>query len=242
MNIFKKSLSFFLSGIICVSTSVCPIVDAVHTDLQLVTPKNYSTLRTSCLYDYSHIKYHDNGYNAVYDVHVKVDSEGFSINKSPQIYQSSSETVTGISSVLDNGDGSYIEADVVGFEPAQMDYLNLEFPQNGDYYTEVYASTDVTLDFVISVTKAIISNNSPDKTSPQLTITLPEIKTYNSSKGITVNIKSNELCYMEIDGKKYDNLCNGVKHKVYSDGTYKISAVDINGNPTETSFTVDIIN
>ncbi len=242
MNILKKSLSFLLSGIFCVSASVYPTADAVHTDLQLVTPKNYSALRTCYLYNYKGNKFYENGYKAIYDVHIKVDSKGFTIGETPQIYQVSSEIVTGISSVLDNGDGSYVEADVIGFEPAQMDQVTLEFPINGNYITKVYSSTNVTIDFELNIKNAEISSNSSDKTPPQLTITIPEIKKYNPTNGITLNIKSNELCYMEIEGKKYNNMCNGVNHKVYSDGVYKISAVDINGNPTEMSYTVDIIN
>ncbi len=242
MNYFKKSFSFFLSGILLVSASVYPTADAVYTDLQLVKPKNYSTLRTCCKYDYSYAKYYDNGYKAVYDIHVKVDSEGFKIGQAPQLYQQSSEYITGISSILDNGDGSYIYADVVGFEPAQFDYLTLEFPQNGEYKTVVDASTDVSTDFYLNVKNAVLSCNSSDKTPPQLTVTLPEVLKYNPAKGITVNIKSNEMCYIEIDGNKYNNMCNGVNYKVHSDGVYKISATDINGNPTEMSFTVDIIN
>lgn len=239
MRIWKKSLTALLCSAVTASVALNSTSYAVNTEIITGTLKKNSSLRTCYMHQY---KYYDlSSRKAIYDMYVKVDSQTFELGETPTLFQKTDEIITGVSARLNNSDGSYIYADVIGFEPAQMDYLNLAFPINGNYICNVNASTDVTAEFTIEVTNASSPYNSADKTTPQITVTVPDISQYIPGKGVTVNIETNELCNIEIEGQNYYK-CNGVNHKIYSDGVYTVNAVDINGNPTSTSFMVDIIN
>lgn len=239
MSNLKKTLALLLCGAVTVSSTMSSTSYAVNMEIFTGTLKKSSSLRTCYMHQY---KYYDSSSRkAIYDMYVKVDSQTFELGETPTIFQKTDEIITGVSARLNNSDGSYIYADVIGFEPAQMDYMNLAFPINGNYICNVNASTDVTAEFTIEVTNASSPYNSADKTSPQIVVTVPDISQYVPGKGITVNIETNELCNIEIEGKNYYK-CNGVNHEITSDGTYIVNAVDINGNPTSASFTVDIIN
>ncbi len=239
MRNWNKLLAALLCGAATASAVLNSTSYAVNMEIFTGTLKKSSSLRTCYMHQY---KYYDSSSRkAIYDMYVKVDSQTFELGETPTIFQKTDEIITGVSARLNNSDGSYIYADVIGFEPAQMDYMNLAFPINGNYICNVNASTDVTAEFTIEVTNASSPYNSADKTSPQIVVTVPDISQYVPGKGITVNIETNELCNIEIEGKNYYK-CNGVNHKITSDGTYIVNAVDINGNPTSASFTVDIIN
>lgn len=241
MNICKKSLSCFLSGILCVTASVYPTSNAVNTDIDIVEQKGgIKTLHTSCLTLFNSSLSSADGYKAVYDVYVKVDSEGFELNETPKLAEIHDEKVTGVRAFIDNNDGSFIEADIIGFESAQMDHLNIAYPTNDEYSLNITATTGINVWHTYTITDARLPYNSSDKTPPNLTVKIPQITEYNPNAGLLIDIYSDELCYMKLSNYDF-KMSNHATCIVRSDGNYSISAVDLNGNSVKVPFTVDVI-
>lgn len=241
MKTFKNSLTVIICGIFTASAPLNSAACAVQTGKISDALKKSGNLKTHYMYQPNSSATAAAKNKAIYDMYVKVDSEKFFFNEEPKIYQETSEIITDVAAWIDNGDGSYVTADIIDFEPAQLDHLNLSFPVNGDYYCYVYASTDVTADFIISV-KTVKSPYDPsDKTPPELDIYIPDASDYVEGKDIYINIQANELCNIEICGKNH-YMCNGLNFPISSDGVYTVNAVDINGNYTSSTFTVDIIS
>lgn len=243
MNICKKSLSCFLSGILCVTASVSPTANAVNSDIDIdiIEQKGgLQTLHTSCLTSYNSSLSSADGYKAVYDAYVKVDSEGFALKQPPGLAEIHDEQVTSVRAFIDNKDGSFIEADIIDFEPAQMDHFYIAYPTNDDYTLNIMATTDINVWHTYTITDARLPYNSADKTPPNLTVKIPQITEYNPNAGLLIDIYSDELCYMKLSNYDF-KMSNHATCTVRSDGKYSISAVDLNGNSTKVSFTVDVI-
>lgn len=241
MKIYKKVTSCLLSGILCISAQAQPMANAIRTNTDLTELKGFELLNTSCYAAHNSSKSPLDGHKAVYDLYVKVDTEGFSLKDTPSIKTHTDEKVTNVSAYIDNNDGSYIYADIIDFTPAQMDYLNVAFPVNGTYKLDVDTSTGGDMLYPIEVTEAEFPYNQSDKTPPQLKVNIAQPDEYITINGLTVTVTSDEVCYMRISGIEY-KLSNSASCRVFGDGVYQVSATDTNGNTIEMPFTVDVFN
>lgn len=238
-------LNRLFNVILCGAVSVAAVSE-ITTHALKISPFSEISLKTAhfkthCRYRINRTETNKEKFKAVYDLYAKVDSETFPLDETPKIYEVCSEKVIDVQCRLDKTSNSYIYADVIGFEPAQMTYNLLAFPTNGDYTCYVYTTTGIDADFVITVSSASSAYDSKDKTPPEIRITVPDASKYVKGKDIIVNIETNELCDIKVNGKTYEE-CNGVNAPISADGVYKVEATDINGNPATASFTVDAIS
>lgn len=241
MKIYKKATSCLLSGILCISAQAQPMANAIRTNTNITELKGFELLNTSCYTVHNSSKSPLDGHKAVYDMYVKVDTEGFSLKDTPSIKTPSDEKVTNVSAYIDNNDGSYIYADIIDFTPAQMDFLNVAFPVNGTYKLDVRTTTGGDMLYPVEVTEACFPYNQSDKTPPQLKVNIAQPDEYITINGLTVTITSDEVCYMRISGIEY-KLSNSASCRVFSDGVYRVTATDVNGNTIEMPFTIDVFN
>lgn len=197
---------------------------------------------TYCHYEQNNSDSASTGYRKViYDVYAKYDTDTFDKRDYMKIISPSSGIIKSVKGRKNNSDGSYISAEVIGFEPAQVDFFQFAFPVNGVYSCDITSSTDTTATVEIEITNAIGYSNSSDKSAPELNITIPSLSEYKPGKKINVNIEANELCKLEVAGKTYSS-CTGVDFTLSADGIYTVKATDKNGNFVTKDFTIDLIS
>ena len=63
----------------------------------------------------------------VYDIYAKYDTNKFDESNYERIFTQSSHIISNVKARKYNTDGSYISAEVVGFEPAQVDFFQFAF-------------------------------------------------------------------------------------------------------------------
>lgn len=245
MYTFKKTISILLCGAFASSPLISVSANAAsfNANTAEMTDNNKSTVFRNCgLWEYNVSESAKYGYRvAVYNVHMKYDTENFGLDNYSKVKTESSHKICSAYARKYNTDGSYIAAAIPDFEPAQYKFINAAFPQNGTY-TFVFSSTSGnTTDFSVVVDQVQNIDNSDDKNPPELTFDIPDISEYIPNQPLNVNIISNELCRLEIGNKVYDE-CTGVEFPVTADGVYNVKAIDVNGNTSTKSFTIDIIS
>ncbi len=177
----------------------------------------------------------------VYDIYAKYDTNKFDESNYERIFTQSSRIISNVKARKYNTDGSYISAEVVGFEPAQVDFFQFAFPANGVYTCDVSASSGTTATFELEIDNVISSTDSSDKKAPELSIKVPSLSEYRPGSKIKVNIEADEICRIETAEKTYAS-CTGVDLTFSADGVYSVKATDINGNSVTKSFTIDLIS
>lgn len=245
MYTFKKTISILLCGAFASSPLIGISANAAsfNANTSEMTDNNKSAAFRNCgLWEYNVGESAKYGYRlSVYSIHLKYDTENFGLDNYSKIKTASSHKICSAYARMYNADGSYTAASIPAFEPAQYIFVNAAFPKNGTY-TFVFSSTSGnTTDFDVTVDQVQNIYDSNDKNPPELTFDIPDISEYVPNQPLNVNIVSNELCRLEIGNKVYPE-CTGVEFPVTADGVYNVKAIDVNGNQTQKSFTIDIIS
>lgn len=212
----------------------------ISDDAIINSNKSEPYMPTHCMYSYNKSESSRSNCNvSVYDLYAKIDTETFPDSYYDKLTYQSYQKITSVDCRLDNGDGSYIIPRITGFQPAQMCHYKVYFPKNGDYKCSVNASTGINGTYTLHVTEVNSFSSSSDQIPPNLSYTYTPPVSY-ADVPVIINISSDELCTMTVDGKTYKE-CNKVEFPVYSNGQYPIIATDRNGNKKTDKFVVDFI-
>lgn len=243
-NTFGFLLCFSMASTASTPFNACavPQISAESAASSITDINKGARFGTYYHYEYNSSKSSSTGYRKiVYDVYAKYDTDGFDESNYENIVSSSSNIIRTVKGRKNNDDGSYTLAEVIGFEPAQVDFFQFAFPENGKYTCSISSSTGTTAVFELNIENVISYTDPNDKKAPELTVKIPSLSEYKPGSKIVVNIEANELCKLEVDGKTFAS-CTGVDLSFSADGVYTVKATDKNGNSASKSFTIDLIS
>ena len=231
MKILKKLISLFLCGAL---TTISPLYAEASDIPNISVSESASSITENMKGAGAYIKwiynssetYARNGQRAIYDVHVKYDTGKFDSSDYTTVITPLSGKIESVRCILEHEDGSYTSPEIIGFEPNQIDSLQLEFAQNGVYTLYATASSGTTAKSKIDVVEVSDPKDPNDSTPPEITDKIIERQ---PGRSVTFNIESNELCRLEINGTVYSE-CTGVNYTITEAGQYKVTATDLNGN------------
>ena len=231
MKILKKLISLFLCGAL---TTISPLYAEASDIPNISVSESASSITENMKGAGAYIKwiynssetYARNGQRAIYDVHVKYDTGKFDSSDYTTVITPLSGKIESVRCILEHEDGSYTSPEIIGFEPNQIDSLQLEFAQNGVYTLYATASSGTTAKSKIDVVEVSDPKDPNDSTPPEITDKIIERQ---PGRSVTFNIESNELCRLEINGAVYSE-CTGVNYTITEVGQYKVTATDLNGN------------
>lgn len=240
-NIFGFLLCFSTASSMSTPFNACavPQISAESAASSITDVSKGSNFGTYYNYEYNSFK--SGSRKAVYDFYAKYDTDEFDKTNNERIISPSSEIISAVKSIKYNADGSYTSAEVIGFEPAQVDFFQIAFPQNGKYSCSIASSTGTTATFTLEIENVVNYGDSNDRQAPELNIKIPTLSEYKPGSKIKINIEANELCKLEVAGKCYAS-CTGVDFTVSADGVYTVTATDISGNSISKNFTIDLIS
>ena len=162
---------------------------------------------------------------AVYDVWGKYDTAQFDQDDRLAITSPSSQYISSITCILYNSDGSYVKPKIVGFQPGQSANCTMYFQKNGVYTAYAHSTSGGQAKSSIDVVEVADPSDSGDKTAPMINTTV----TASANTYVSVNIETDELSSLTVNGKNYAE-CTGVDVNFTANGSYTITAEDVNGN------------
>lgn len=242
-NTFGFLLCFSMASLSSTPFNACA-VPQISDDSLSSSITNNKGARFGTYYHYesnSSASFAQNNRKIIYDIYAKYDTEGFDEYNYEHIYSHSSSIIKYAEAKKYNSDNSYIKADVIDFKPAQVDFFQFAFPDNGKYKCSISSSTGTTAVFELNIDNVISYTDPNDKKAPELTVKIPSLSEYKPGSKIVVNIEANEICNIEVNGKTYSS-CTGVDAAFSSDGIYTVKATDKNGNYVTKDFTIDLIS
>ncbi|MCM1528596.1 MAG: dockerin type I domain-containing protein [Alistipes sp.] len=233
MKTLKKVLSLLLCGAAAVSANAAAhgnyfTADAVYVSGSVdgILDNTKSAYKTYIHWEYNKAATLASGSKvAVYDVWGKYDTAKFDSSDKFAITSPSSYYISSITCILYNNDGSYVKPKIVGFEPGQAAFCTFYFQKNGVYTSYSNSTSGGQAKSSIDVVEVVDPKDSSDKTAPVINAVI----TAANSSYASVNIETDELSSLTVNGKTYSS-CTGVDVNFSSNGTYTISATDVNGN------------